>query len=163
MAQDFFFRIAKCLKKGGCWKLSPFVNSNKKVFLGIKFKVNPGAPQRNDSCGIKRFPARVCLSHIIIKKDAWRPVQLANNHPLYTINNKGSSLGHHWQGTKIYLLLFNIPYIFTASNLVKIKNQELNNYLNWCLIGHPLLEALLLIIFYILKKIPNKFQRTRPI
>ena len=61
------------------------------VVVDVELNIHPGAAVRNDPVGVERPPGGVTG---LLKADARRPVQLADDHPLSPVDDEGALLGH---------------------------------------------------------------------
>ncbi|OPY11504.1 MAG: hypothetical protein A4E66_01345 [Syntrophus sp. PtaB.Bin001] len=94
----------------------------------------------------------------MVKKYAWRSVQLTDNNAFRSINNESPLFGHQRNFTKINLLLFYVSDGFLIRQTVRVKNYESYHNFQGSRIGHTLLNALVYIITNISYFITNEFQ-----
>ena len=60
----------------------------------IEFEIQPGSAVGNDAGVEQQFAGGMGFTPIMIKENAWRPVQLGNDNSLGTVDDKCSRIGH---------------------------------------------------------------------
>ena len=126
--------------------------------LGVELKIKPGSPQRDNAGRIEELSAGVGLALVMVKKGSRGTMELADNRPFRPVDNKSPALRHHGQGPKINLLLFDIPDTLGVVGGIRIKYHQPDRQSDGGLVGHALVEAILFVIFDILKGVLDKFQ-----
>src|SRR5690606_1855958 len=106
--QHFFGRIADGTQENRCRQLPATVNPHEHVILGIELEVEPGATVRNNTRRIQQFTRRMGFAFVVVEEHAGRAVQLGNDNPLSTVDNKGTVLGHERHFAHVHFLFFNI-------------------------------------------------------
>ncbi len=89
----------------------------------------------------------MAFTFIVVKKYAWRPLELTYNYPLRTIDDKGTGPGHNGESTKINLLFLNIPDALHPALLVDVIGEQPDHYFHGRLIRYTLGKAFPLCIF----------------
>ncbi len=90
-------------------------------------------------------------------------MQLIDNDPFRTIDNKHPVLGHQRQGTKKNFLLFDIANRLNPCFLINIKSNKAHGNLDRDIIGHAPFNAFFDGIFGLTKCITDKLQGTESV
>src|SRR5574337_9281 len=119
------------------------VHPNMKHITRIKLEFQPRASVRDEARRVENLTARVSLAAVMIEKDPWGAVKLADNHPLRPVDNKGALRRHQGHLSQVDLLLFNVPDAASIGTSRLIPHHQAKGYLERDGIGHPLLQRFL--------------------
>ena len=158
--EQFFRGITDSFQQCRSRELAATINAYMQNILNIEFKINPGTPDRYDSGGIEQFTASMTFAIIVSIEKTWRTLQLRNNNPFCSVDDKNTVSGHQRKGPKKYFLFFDIPYRLNSCFRIHIKCDKPDNNFQRNLITHPSLLALFNSIFRLTKFIPYELKRT---
>jgi len=97
---------------------------------------------------------------ILIEKDAWRTVELADDDPLRPVDDEGSILSHEGDFTKINLLFLHRLDALGFRLLVHIPDDQAHCHLDRGRIGHSPQKTFFHIIFRFGETVTDKFKRS---
>jgi hypothetical protein len=121
--QKLFSGVFESPKENGDRDLSTSVYPNmEKIFL-IEFEVNPRSAVGDDTGIIEDLSATMGFDLILIKKDSWGAVKLADDDPLCPVHNKCPIFCHERDLTKINFLFFDRLDAFRLGLFIHIPND----------------------------------------
>lgn len=97
----------------------------------VKIKIEPGTAIRDNPGTVKNFSARMGLPFVVVKKDTRRAVQLTDNDPLGTVNDKSTIVGHQGDLTEVDLLLLDVTNRLNSGFFIDIPGDQTNTNLDW--------------------------------
>src|SRR5665811_526180 len=103
------------------------------------------------------------FSIIMGEKKAGRTLQLGDDNPLRTIDDKNAIPSHQGQTSQKNLLFLDITYGLNTSHRINIKSDQPDRNLQGYLIGHAALLAFLYSVLGFTKVITDKFKGTESI
>ncbi len=108
VVQKLLGRIAKRLKQDRGRHLAATVDTDVKNIFVVKLKIKPGTTVRDDPGRIEHLAAGMGFSFVMVIKHAGRTMQLADNNPLGSVDDKRAVICHQRNFAKIDLLLLDI-------------------------------------------------------
>ncbi len=115
-----------------------------KNLLAVKFKIDPGTSVRDDPGVKEKFAAS--LSLIRIEKHARGPMELADNNPLRSIDDKGTIGRHEGNFPKVYLLFLHRFDITPSCLIVNIIEDQSEGHFDGRSVGGSFEDAFVNII-----------------
>ena len=109
----------------------------------IHLHIDPGSTNRNDSRIVDDFSAGMGFSLIMVEKYTGGSMKLANHNPFGTINDEGTFICHHRDGTEVNLLFLNVADIRDTRILVYIVDNQSDSNPYRYVIGHSPMTAFL--------------------
>ncbi len=157
--EDEFRGIPHGLQQDRHRHLAPAVDADVKQILGIEFQIQPGPTDGNHPGGIDELAAGQGLSLVVIEEDTGRAVELADDHPLRTVDDERPVLRHEGNFAEVDLLLLDIADLLLTRGRIDVENQQPDDDLQRRRITHPLLNALLDIIANVPDLVTHKLER----
>jgi hypothetical protein len=94
IVQKFFTGIFQGPKKDGHGDFSTSIDPNIEEIFLVKFKIDPRAAIGNDASIVEDLSPGMGFDLILIKKDARRTMELADDHPFCPIDNECPIFSH---------------------------------------------------------------------
>jgi hypothetical protein len=121
--QKLFSGVFESPEEDGDRDLSTAVDPNMEEIFLIEFEVNPRSTVRDDTGIIEDLSATMGFDLILIKKDSWGAVKLADDDPLCPVHNKRPIFCHERDFTKIDFLFFDRLDALRLSLFIDIPND----------------------------------------
>ena len=161
VVENLLAGVPQGLEKHRNRKLPSAIDAHVEAIFGVEFKVDPGAPQRNNARRIEKLAARMGFSLVVIEEYARGPVKLGNDYPFGAIDYKRTVLSHYRNFAEIHFLLFDVANGAGTCVRVNIPNDELDRNLQGNSIGDAFLEAFFDVVFFFSQGVLDEFQRRR--
>src|SRR5574337_15134 len=135
--------VADCPQQDRRQKSPSSVYPDMEYIIRIELEFQPRAPVRDETSGVEDLAARVSLTAVMVEENAWRAVELADHHPLRSIDNEGPLRRHHGHLSQVDLLLFDVPDTAGLGTDRLIPNHQAKGHLEGNGARHPLLQRFL--------------------
>src|SRR5690606_26216156 len=106
--ENFFGLITQGAQQHAGRQLAAPVDTDEDRVLGIEFKVQPGPAVGNHTGGVQQLAGAVGLATVVVEEHTRAAMQLGNDHPLGTVDDEGTVLGHQGDFPHVDFLLLDV-------------------------------------------------------
>src|SRR5690606_23691607 len=106
--QNLFGAVAQRAQQHGSRQLAATVDTHEYRVLRVELEVQPGTAVGNDARGVQQLAGAVGLATVVVEEHTRGTVQLGNDHPLGTVDDEGTVLGHERNFAHVHFLLFDV-------------------------------------------------------
>ena len=150
------------VKQRGHRQLPLAVDADVDEVLAVELEVEPRAAIRNHSCCEQELARRVRLALVVVEEHAWRAVHLADDHALGAVDHEGAVIGHERHVAHVDRLLLDVADRAGTGVLVDVPHDQPQHHLERRRERHAALDALLDVVFRLLKLVIDELQPATP-
>ena len=142
-------------------QLAPTIDPHVEQVLGIELEVQPRPAVRNNTGAVQQLPGRMGLALVVIVKDTGAAVQLADDHPLGSVDDERTVLRHQGNLAEEDLLLLHVADRLRPRLFVRIPDNQAHDHFDGRRERHSPLSALVDVVLRLVEGIRHVLQRGR--
>jgi len=150
------------VKERGDRQFSLPVDADVNQILRIEFEVEPRTAVRDDAGGEQVLAGGVRLALVMVEEHAGRAVHLADDDALGAVDDEGAVVGHQRHVAHVDGLFLDVADRPGPGVFIHVPDDESKNNLQRGGIGHAALDALLDVVFRLLKLVVHELEPPAP-
>ena len=142
-------------------QFAPAVDADVKNVLGVELEVEPRAAVGNDARRKQELARRMGFALVVVEKDAWRAVHLADDDALGSVDDERPVFRHQRHVAHVDVLFLDIEDRARGGVLIDFEDDQAQRHLQGRGICHVTLLALVGVVFRIFQLVLDEMQFRR--